>query len=99
MKQEEKAIEAIDENQKYFYWYAKLKALIIASIAPLKKMDASEDLLADNTEMCEILWEQYVSSHSVPLPNVELPSNDTDLDRQGISVLMEFQATTEDIMT
>ena len=33
-KKEEKAIETIDENPKYFFQYAQLKALIKASIGP-----------------------------------------------------------------
>ena len=50
-KEEERAIEAIDENPKYFYRYAQVKALIKASIGPLKKMDGSEDLVTNNAEM------------------------------------------------
>ena len=60
-------------------------------------MDGSVDLVTGNAETCEILGEQYVSAHSVPLPNLELPSNDNDIDSQAISVLTEVQATTEDI--
>ena len=63
-KEEEKTIEAIDKNPKYFYWYTKLKALIKASIEPLKKMNASENLVTDNAERCKILGEQYVPAYS-----------------------------------
>ena len=98
-KEEENAIEAKDENPKYFYRYAKLKALIKALLGPQKKMDGSEDLVKNNAEMYEMLGEQYVSVYSVPLPNVELPSNDNDLDNHGISVLTEVQAATGETMT
>jgi len=89
---EEKATEAIDEIPKCCYRYAKLKVKIKASIGILKKMDGSEDLVTDNPEMCEKLGEQFVSPYSVPLPSVKLPSNDNDLDSQGISVLAEVRS-------
>ena len=54
-------------------------------------MEGSEDLVTENAEMCEMLGEQYVSAYSVPIPNVELPSNDNDLYNHGISVLTEVQ--------
>ena len=68
-EEEKKAIEAINENHKYFYRYAKSKAQIKTSIGPLKKTDASEDLVTDNAEKCDKLGEQCVSAYSVPLPN------------------------------
>ena len=39
-------------------------------------MDASKDLVTDNAEVCKMLGELFVSDYSVPLTNIELPSND-----------------------
>ena len=48
--------------------------------------------------MYEMLGEQFVSTYNVQQPNVELSSNDNDLDSQDISVLMEVYAAAEGMM-
>ena len=52
MEEEEKAIEAISENPKYFYRCTKSKAQIKSSIGLVKISDGSEVLVTDNAEMC-----------------------------------------------
>ena len=54
-------------------------------------MDGSENLVTDNADICKLLWELYVLAYSVPLPNVELPSNDIDLEIRGFSVPTEVK--------
>ena len=56
-------------------------------------MEGSENLVTDNAEVCEMFREQFVLAYSYPLPNDELPLNDTDLDSQGTPVQVEVQAT------
>ena len=51
-----------------------------------------------NAEMCEMLGEQCVSAYSIPVRNVDLPSDDNVYESQGTLALAEIQATTEDLM-
>ena len=78
-REEEKAIGAIKENNKYFFKYANDRSTIRTDIGPLKRGD---DLVSDPLVMTEILREQYESVFSVPLPVAELDP-EIDENRNG----------------
>ena len=61
---ENKAVESIKVNPKYFYSYAKKKAKSIPKIGPLLK--SKDQLTNDNKEMAELLSNQYASVFSTP---------------------------------
>ena len=61
---ENKAVESIKANPKYFYSYAKKKAKPISKIGPLLK--SKDQLTNDNKEMAELLSNQYASVFSTP---------------------------------
>ena len=79
------------------YMYVNTKSHNRTSLGQPKKNYGSENLVTDIKKMCEILREQKVTAYNTPLTNFELPSNYNDMNSQGIIVLMEVPAATEDI--
>ena len=66
------AIEAIKDNPRYFYEFAKSKSSIKTNIGPLKTTD--DQLTYDSREMAEELKKQYESVYSEPLsPSISRP--------------------------
>ena len=61
---EEKAIEAIKSNSKYFFSYVKAKSKVKTGIGPL--YNADKKLTKNSKEMAEILSQQYVKVFSQP---------------------------------
>ena len=61
---EEKAVEAIKTNPKYFYTYTKKRSKCTSKIGPLLK--DKDQLTDDNKEMAELLSKQYSSVFSKP---------------------------------
>ena len=62
---EEKAIEAIKSNSKYFFSYVKAKSKVKTGIGPL--YNADKKLTKNSKEMAEILSQQYVKVFSQPI--------------------------------
>ena len=62
--EEQKAVEKIDRNNKYFFSYAKRFSNIVTGIGPL--LNAVNELFALPKDMAEILSEQYSSAFSQP---------------------------------
>jgi hypothetical protein len=62
--QEQKAIEAIKKNPKYFFTYVKKFSKVKPSIGPL--LNKLNHYAVDNNEMAKILSEQYSSVFSTP---------------------------------
>ena len=86
---EKKAVEAIKENVKYFYSYAKKKSKVKTKVGPLinKKTDK---ITTDSIEMADLLADQYdsvFSSPSSPPPTIEdstLPINKITIEESEI---------------
>jgi hypothetical protein len=60
---EERVVEVIRENSKYFFKYAQSKAKIKTPVGPLKDNDV---LVRDDQGMCELLGSQFESVSSNP---------------------------------
>lgn len=63
--QEQKAVEAITVNPKYFYSYAKKFSKTRSRVGPLVNQGGT--IISDSVEMAEILADQYMSVFSIPL--------------------------------
>ena len=63
--QEEKAIQAIKRNPKYFFSYVKKFSKTKPSVGPL--LNKENKFVIDSKEMANILKEQYSSVFSQPL--------------------------------
>lgn len=63
---EEKAVESIKRNPKYFYSYTKSRSKCTSKVGPL--FDESNKLTNDNKHMAELLSKQYASVFSKPKP-------------------------------
>ena len=68
-RNEEKAVEAIRSNSKFFFNYAKRKAELRTEIGPLRR---GSELVSEPSQMCDILRIQYESVFSHPLPDQDL---------------------------
>ena len=76
---ENKAIDAIKKNSKYFFSYAKKKSKIKSKIGPL--LNDNGKLTQRSKEMAEILSDQYVKVFSKPRTVITIPnekSNETN---------------------
>jgi len=62
---EEKAVNAIKENSKYFFSYAKRKSKIKTNVGPLR--NSNGQMTADSSEMSEVLSDQYETVFSTPM--------------------------------
>ena len=75
--QEKKAIEAIQDNIKFFYSYAKKKRKIRTNIGPLLNK-SSNKMTTVSQEMAEILADQYDSVFSTPMSVSSTNEEQTD---------------------
>jgi len=64
---EQKAVDAIKTNPKYFYSYTKRHSKVKTKVGPLVNKD--KKLVTNNKEMADILQNQYKSAFSTPLQN------------------------------
>jgi hypothetical protein len=62
---EHKAVNAIKENAKYFFSYAKRKSKVKTKIGPLLNKETAQ-MTNNSPEMAEVLAEQYSSVFSKP---------------------------------
>ena len=62
--QEQKAIDAIKKNPKYFFTYVKKFSKVKSSIGPL--LNEANQYAVENAEMADILSKQYASVFSIP---------------------------------
>ena len=92
---EKKAIEAIKNNVKYFYSYAKKKRKIKSSIGPLINK-TTKKMTTDSQEMAELLADQYDSVFSVPATPTS--TNTTEQQLEG-PTLSNVTTTPEDFKT
>ena len=65
MFHEHKAVNAIKENVKYFFSYAKRKSKVKTKIGPLLNKE-TDQMTSNSTEMADILADQYSSVFSKP---------------------------------
>jgi hypothetical protein len=74
---EEKAVEAIKSNSKYFFSYVQAKSKIKTKVGPL--YNSQGKLTNKSNEMAEILAEQYVKVFSKPTDknSTTAPTNST----------------------
>ena len=72
---ENKAINSIKKNSKYFFAYVRKKAKVKTKIGPL--LNANGELTQPSKEMAEILSRQYVTVFSVPKPE-NIMQDDSD---------------------
>ena len=70
-REEQRAVECIRENPKYFYTYARSKSALRVKIGPLKKNGV---LYGDPKDIAEILSDQYQSAFSSPATNLSIAS-------------------------
>ena len=85
MFHESKAVNAIKENSKYFFSYAKRKSKVKTKIGPLLNK-ATEQMTTNSTEMADILADQYSSVFSTPStdsPTIE----DSNLPINNITIM------------
>lgn len=78
--QEEKAVQAIKRNTKYFYNYAKKFHKIKTNIGPL--MDGHE-IISDPKKMADKLSDQYSAMFSIPMNPMESPTDIFDIKPGG----------------
>ena len=91
---EEKAVEAIRSNSKFFFAYAKKKSKVKTNIGPL--LDENNKLTSNSKIMAEILSKQYSKVFSTPTEN--LPNNHPRTSTQETqSCLHTISFTEEDI--
>ena len=92
--QENKAIESIKRNPKYFFTYVKKFSKNKPSVGPL--LNADKQFVVDNKAMADILSEQYSSVfstlHSVPVNPDEIFNSTNE------SHLLDFEFSPEDII-
>jgi hypothetical protein len=70
--QENRAVEKIKSNPKFFYSYAKSFSQIKSTISML--FDKNENIVTEKSEMANILQEQFSSVYSDPnSPNIAQP--------------------------
>ena len=65
---EQKAVDSIKKNAKFFYSYAKKKAKCKSDVGPL--LNADNVLTSDNKEMADLLSLQYSSVFSTPKADI-----------------------------
>ena len=70
---ENKAVEAIKTNPKFFYTYAKKKSKVKCKIGPL--LNSANKLVGNSKEMAEILSEQYKKVFSTPIDPSTIVNN------------------------
>ena len=70
---EQKAVDAIKTNSKYFFSYAKKFSKVVSGIGPL--MDSAKTLVTSPTQMAEMLSTQYSSVFSEPKEEMEDPED------------------------
>ena len=91
---ENKAVDAIKENVKYFYSYAKKKSKVKTKVGPLLNQETNT-LTVDSIEMADLLANQYDSVFSSPSsipPIIEessLPINNIVIEKCEIIVAIE----------
>ncbi|MEM6738267.1 MAG: reverse transcriptase family protein, partial [Bacteroidota bacterium] len=87
---ENKAIESIKKNSKYFFAYARKKAKVKTKIGPL--IDNNGKFTMKNKEMADILSKQYSKVFSQPM------SPDAQTFDPGETKISEMVVTEEDII-
>ena len=92
--QEQKALAAIRRNPKYFYSYVKKFNKVKPSIGPL--LNNSRQYATSNSEMAQILSEQYSSVFSTRRETLVDP--DLLFNSEDTSKLIDIQFTTLDII-
>ena len=83
---EEKAVNSIKRNSKYFFSYAKKFSAVKSGIGPF--IDATKELVTNPIKMAKMLSEQYNSVFSTPketIPEVKEIFSDTHSRDQGLS--------------
>ena len=88
---EQKAIDAIKTNPKYFYTYAKKYSKLSSQIGPL--LDEKNTYTASSKKMADILSAQYQSVFSVPKEK----SIYSDCERKTESTLKDLEFSEKDI--
>ena len=91
---EDKAIEAIKTNPKFFFTYAKKKSKVKTKIGPL--LNSNNELVGNSKEMAEILSEQYKKVFSTPIDPSTLPNNDGQSPTSSISDIQFTESDIED---
>ena len=92
--QENKAIQAIKRNPKYFFTYIKKFSKTKPSVGPL--LNADQQFVVDNKDMADIRSNQYWSVFSTPHPG---PINlDEIFNSADNSNLLDFEFSPEDII-
>lgn len=61
---ENRAVEAISSNSKYFYTYAKKNSATVQKVGPM--LDASGQYTSNPSSMADILSRQYAQAFSIP---------------------------------
>ena len=88
--EEEKAVEAIKENPKFFYSYTKSRSELRSSVGPF--MDESGEYVNDPKTLADMLSAQYKSVFSAP---TELQESNED---PVADPLEDFNFTIDDLM-
>ncbi|MEL7196428.1 MAG: reverse transcriptase domain-containing protein [Bacteroidota bacterium] len=96
MQEEEKAIENIKENSKYFFTYARKRRNAKRDIGPLK---VDGNLLVAPEQICEALSAQYSSAYSPRDPNniIDDPTSFFNLDRPDLPSLQDIEFSEDKI--
>ena len=92
-KEEEHAIDMIQENSKYFFTYANSKSKSRVKIGPLK---INDELYGDNYQMANILSKQYRSMFSSPRYDIQEIEQNVNEETHTVKI-SSFDFTEEDI--
>ena len=90
---ENKAVEAIKTNSKFFYSYAKKKSKVKSKIGPL--LNNANKLVGNSKEMAEILSQQYTKVFSTPIDPSTIVDNNPTLTPASISDIIFSESDIE----
>ena len=88
--EEEKAVEAIRENPKFFYSYTKSRSHVRSTVGPF--LNESGDYVSDPKTLADMLSIQYKSTFSVP----RIPQDSSEDDVED--PLEDFDFTVDDLI-
>ena len=94
-RNESEAVQAIKENVKYFYQYAKKRSKLKVSIGPLEDDNA---LTTDPARMCELLKSHYESVYTSPLSGEDLEAVKAETTVPTEFKLEDIEFTKEDFV-
>ena len=93
-REEEKAVDTIKDNPRFFYTYVKKRSKTASSVAPLRRVDGS--LTTESAEKAQLLQNQYTRVFSDPT-NIDVNASLSWIKSEPEAILDDFDFTPDDI--